>query len=100
MSLFAEIKDGIVQRVIVADQEFINSGVVGSALNWIETGDDILNKRAGIGDTYDKKNKVFISEQPFPSWSLDSNFEWQPPTPKPEGVHVWNESTKAWDEIT
>ena len=100
MSLFAEIKDGIVQRVIVADQEFINSGRVGSVLNWKETGEGIKNKRAGIGDTYDKLNDVFILEQPFPSWTLDSNFEWQPPTPKPEGIHVWNESTKAWDEVS
>ena len=35
MSYFAQVENGIVINVIVADQEFIDSGVVGT--NWIET---------------------------------------------------------------
>ncbi len=45
-------------------------------------------------------NDVFIYEQPFPSWSLDDNFNWQPPVPKPEEVdkvYTWNEETQSWD---
>jgi hypothetical protein len=50
---------------------------------------------AGIGFTYDAVNDVFIAPQPYPSWSLDNNFDWQPPTPKPEEGYVdWlNEAT-------
>jgi hypothetical protein len=33
--------------------------------------------------TYDAVNDVFIAPQPYPSWSLDENFDWQPPTPMP-----------------
>ena len=37
MSHFAQINnEGIVQRVIVAEQDFINSGAVGDAFNWIQ----------------------------------------------------------------
>jgi hypothetical protein len=39
----------------------------------------------GIGYSYDLVNDVFIAPQPYPSWSLDENFDWQPPTPRPEG---------------
>ena len=38
MSHFAEIdKNGIVQQVLVAEQDFINSGAVGEPHNWIQT---------------------------------------------------------------
>jgi hypothetical protein len=39
---------------------------------------------------------VFIAPQPFASWSLDSNNDWQAPTPKPEGDYMWDEETLAW----
>ena len=38
MSHFAEIdNNGVVLRVIVAEQDFINSGTVGDSFNWIQT---------------------------------------------------------------
>ena len=38
MSHFAEIdSNGVVLRVIVAEQNFINSGVVGDSFNWVQT---------------------------------------------------------------
>ena len=101
MSHFAEIKDGVVQRVIVAEQDFINSGLVGDSFNWVQTSynHNFRKQYAGIGYTYDKVNEVFISQQPHPSWNLDSNHDWQPPTPRPDGKYEWNESTEAWDEV-
>ena len=46
MSHFAEInQDGIVQRVIVAEQNFINSGAVGDSFNWVQTS---YNNNSGI----------------------------------------------------
>ena len=42
---------------------------------------NIRKQYAGIGFTYDAINDVFIAPQPFTSWSLDENFDWQPPTP-------------------
>lgn len=100
MSHFAEIKDGIVQRVIVAEQNFINSGAVGDSFNWVQTSynGNFRKQFAGIGFTYNKDADVFIQPQPYSSWTLDENHDWQPPTPKPDGRHTWNEETQAWDE--
>jgi hypothetical protein len=57
---------------------------------------------AGIGFSYDDVNDVFISPQPYPSWSLDENHDWQAPISKPEDdkKYAWNEDTQSWDEIT
>lgn len=32
---------------------------------------------------------------------IDENFDWQAPTPKPEGdsFYTWNESTLSWDLV-
>ena len=54
---------------------------------------------AGIGYKYDAVEDVFIAPQPYLSWSLDDNFDWQAPTPKPEGKHYWDENTLSWIEI-
>ena len=102
MSHFAKIdKDNIVTQIIVAEQDFINSGAFGDSFLWVQTSYNakFRHKYAGIGDTYDKVNEVFIAPQPFPSWTLDSSFEWQPGTPYPTDneSYVWNESTKVWD---
>ena len=43
-------------------------------------------------------NDVFIEPQPHPSWTLDSNHDWQPPTPRPNGNVLWDEDTLSWKE--
>jgi len=47
--------------------------------NWVQTSynSNIRKQFAGIGYTYDDVNDVFITPQPYPSWSLDDNFDWQ-----------------------
>jgi hypothetical protein len=37
MSHFAEVIDGVVTRVIVADQAFIDSELLGPKENWVQT---------------------------------------------------------------
>ena len=60
---------------------------------------NIRKQYAGIGYTYDALNDVFIAPQPYPSWSLDQNFDWQPPTPMPtEGRWYWDENSLSWLE--
>jgi hypothetical protein len=55
---------------------------------------------AGIGYTYNLDANVFIAPQPYPSWSLDENFDWQPPVPRPEeGFWTWDEELQAWSEF-
>src|SRR6056300_1287011 len=70
---------------------------------------------AGIGYTYDATKDKFITPQPFPSWSLDSNDDWQAPITYPTIIDdgqtpvvlayniKWNEdkynadNTKGWE---
>jgi hypothetical protein len=56
---------------------------------------------AGVGFTYDPESDVFVSPQPFPSWSLNANFDWQPPVQQPdgEGLFKWDEETLNWIQI-
>ena len=78
--------------------------------NHCDTSDNFVqtsynNKRrkqfAGRGYTYDSSNDVFVSLEPYPSWTLDGNHDWQPPTAMPDDGkrYSWNEETTSWDEI-
>ena len=97
MTYFAEIKNGIVVRVIVATQKVIDENYKGT---WIKTTKDgtLRKQYAGKGMRYDSIKDKFISKKPYPSWIIDSNDDWQPPTKRPvDGLSKWNEKTKTWD---
>ena len=54
---------------------------------------------AGVGYTYDAVNDAFIAPKPYPSWSLDDNYDWQAPIAKPiEGLWDWDEEMGNWVE--
>jgi hypothetical protein len=63
-----------------------------------------------IGNTFDKFKDGFISEKPYPSWTLDENtLKWTPPVPEPiltdEEKEVstnlnWNEELQVWEKYT
>ena len=59
----------------------------------------IRKQYAGIGYKYDLNADVFIAPKPYPSWFLDTNFDWQPPIAKPNGHHVWDEKSQAWINV-
>jgi hypothetical protein len=105
MSHFAEIdNDNIVQRVIVAEQDFINSGAVGDSFRWVQTSynNNFRKNYAGKGYTYDKARDAFIPPQPYPSWLLDEDTcRWDAPTPMPNDgkMYGWDEDTTSWKEI-
>jgi hypothetical protein len=108
MSHFAEIDShNKVIRVLVGDnndptgdegyQWFVNN--LGG--KWVKTSynNKIRKQYAGIGYTYDADADVFIAPQPFSSWTLDNNFDWQPPKSKPvDGMWVWSEEKLEWQE--
>jgi len=56
---------------------------------------------AGIGMLYDPDLDAFYPPQPYPSWTLDADCNWQPPTPRPDGdtFYTWNESTLEWETL-
>lgn len=66
---------------------------------WKQTSynNNFRKQYAGIGYYYDSENDVFIAPQPFPSWSLNDNFDWQPPKPRPDGdFWFWDEEIRDW----
>ena len=73
MAHFAKLKNGIVTEVIVAEQDFINSGLVGDSFLWVQTSfnGNFRKNYAGIGYTYDPVRDAFIPPQPDPTWTLD-----------------------------
>jgi hypothetical protein len=53
---------------------------------------------AGIGYTYQADIDAFVPPQPYASWTLDANAQWQPPVAKPTdgAMYSWDEATTAW----
>lgn len=114
MAHFAKVEDNIVVEVIVAEREFIDSGVLGDPSKWIQTSYNTfggVNRRpggvplrmnyAGIGYLYDEELDAFIPPKPFDSWSLNrDNCCWESPIPKPDDgkTYIWNEEELTWDE--
>jgi len=74
-----------------------------SADKFVQTFEDGTRKQlAGIGYTWDATNNVFIKPQTFASWTLDGNYDWQPPVANPntEGyLTKWNETEGTWDGL-
>ncbi len=125
MAHFAEINESnIVLRVLVVGddqehrgQEFLADDL-GLGGTWIQTsyntrgnvhyetdgepdgGTPLHMNYAGIGYSWDGTG--FAAPEPFPSWSLDENYVWQPPTPYPDdgSVYEWDEDTTSWVEVT
>ena len=118
MAHFAELDaDNMVKRVIVvsnsdtADASGVEKEYIGAAFcerllggTWKQTSynGNIRKRYAGIGYTYDTGRDAFITPQPYPSWTLDDNAEWQAPVPMPTDgkMYGWNEETLSWDETT
>ena len=50
---------------------------------------------AGKGYTYDSAKDKFISPQPYASWALDGNDDWQAPVTFPNDI---TEKRVSWDE--
>lgn len=109
MAHYARVVNGIVDEVIVAEQEYIDS--LSNASEWIQTSYNTYNgvhkngktplrgNFAGLGYVYDKQNDVFYPPKPFQSWTLNKDtWEWISPIPYPEDgeTYKWNEDTLSW----
>lgn len=113
MGHFAKVLDGKVVQVIVAEPEFFDTFVDSSPGAWLATsyntvgnkhlkgGTPLRGNFAGIGYTYDTEKDVFYAPQPFPSWTLSSNYLWEAPIPIPDDGknYYWNEESKVWVEV-
>lgn len=114
MAHFAEIdENNIVQRIVVVkNEELLIDGIeveskgrefLANLLggNWIQTSinNNFRKQYAGNGYSYFPDEDIFVAPQPFNSWLLDENFDWQAPTPMPtEGRWYWDEANLIWVE--
>jgi len=83
------------------DTETFYTQATGYNIKRTSYNNNIRKQYAGIGYKYDAVADVFILPCHFASWSLDENFDWQPPTPKPvvEGkLYYWSEDSLTWIE--
>ena len=105
MAYYAQIVDDIVTQVIVVNDEIVGGAEFAHNLLggvWVETYIDTAGKNfASTGYTYDAVNQNFIAPQPYPSWTLDSNDQWQPPIPQPPPPPYtqWSERLQKWIPI-
>ncbi len=121
MAHFAEIINGIVNRVVVVNNSVITvDGIeveaIGAAFchdlfggEWVQTSynHNFRKNYAGYGFTYDTVRDAFIGAQPHASWILDeATCRWQPPVPVPVpppgegGEWIWDEDTLSWTKLT
>jgi hypothetical protein len=105
MAHFAKIdSNNIVTTVIVAEQDFINSGQVGDSFLWVQTSynNNFRKNYAGIGYTYDSTRDAFIAPKPYASWTLvEDTCQWEAPTAMPDDgkLYRWDEDTTNWVEV-
>lgn len=118
MAHFAQVEDTIVKQVIVIsdndapDPAPEHSEPMGQAFirdvlkldgKWIQTSYNSKFRAhyAGIGFTWDTTNQVFYAPQPYLSWHLDENWNWQAPVPYPNDGkdYYWDEAKQEWVQI-
>jgi hypothetical protein len=97
-SIYKRYKRSFVQDSINSDCYVTIEGRI-----WIkkELKSRIRANTPNIGDIYDSVNDVFYKKQPFSSWILNSNFQWEAPVPKPNYDIVnqrleWSEENQNW----
>ena len=100
-NIVTEVIVGIDETELIEglDTETWYGNFIGQTCKRTSYNGNIRKQYAGIGYSYDPVNDVFIAAQPYPSWALDNNFNWQPPTPRPEGdFWYWDEDSQSWLE--
>ena len=118
MAHFARIdENGLVLQVVVVDnkdtadasgveKEHIGAAHLEKILGgtWKQTSynGNMRKNYAGIGYTYRVDIDAFVPPQPFASWTLNVDAQWEPPVAMPQdgNMYSWDESTTSWTEIT
>ena len=123
MAHFAKVNNSIVEQVLVAEQDFIDTYIDGLPGEWIQTsyntrggvhysttpivktdgsptiypadsGTPLRMNFAAIGDTYDVARDAFIAPKPYPSWTLvEATCQWTAPVTYPDDGKFYE-----WDE--
>ena len=118
MAHFAQLdENNVVVSVIVVDnkdtadangveKEYIGAAFCERLLGgvWKQTSynGNFRKNYAGIGYTYHADIDAFVAPQPYPSWTLDANAQWQPPVAMPTdgNMYSWNEDNQTWEVVS
>lgn len=98
MAEFAQVVNGRVTNVIVADQEFIDT--LSDKDSWVESTSETKNPPV-IGGTFNADRNAFIPTKPFDTWVLDEETcLWVAPIPMPvdDKAYTWDTSAGNWVE--
>ena len=110
----------IVKRVVVVGNDCVPSDEHADGETWCVNffgggtwkqtsyNNNFRKQYAGIGMRYDASKNKFISRQPYKSWSLDGNNDWQAPITYPSTTSgsgffyriSWNETKYQADNNT
>ena len=112
MAYFAQL-DGpdlpatILQVIVIDDGDILGadgfeSEAAGIAIcrelvgtdDWVQTGHGMRYNIGAPLMLWDGTG--FYSVSPYPSWTMDADYQWQPPTPKPDGAFIWDEDEQVW----
>jgi hypothetical protein len=115
MAHFAQLNENnvVTQVIVVNDNDCLLGGVenetvgamfckllFGADTRWKQTSYNakIRKNYAGVGYTYHADIDAFIPPQPYPSWTLDTNAQWQPPIAMPtdDKAYFWDETAISW----
>lgn len=116
MAYFAELdeKNTVLSILAVHNNELLVDGIENEQkgidfcntikqAKWVRTSftGSFRKRYANVGFTYNEIADIFVAPQPFASWSLDSNYDWQAPIDYPaDGKHYsWNEDEQDWVEV-
>ena len=102
----------VVERVIVVDNSHVSADEALDGENWCSTffgggtwkqtsyNNNFRKMYAGKGYIFDTAKNKFLTPQPFASWSLDENDDWQAPVTHPTdttGKQIsWDEAGQKW----
>lgn len=107
---YAKVTDGFVADIQVVADALVEAEGEQAGANlltdlfggeWVrfsKTGEFRYN-RAGRGSLYDAEADAFHAPQPYPSWTLTADFQWEAPVTKPDGDYNWNEETQTWEAV-
>jgi hypothetical protein len=117
MAHFAQIdeKNIVLQVIVVADSDcgggkYPEADAIGAEFckkllggTWKQTSynNNFRKRYAGVGYTFDADRDMFIALQPYPSWTLNKDGDWEPPVLPPDDGkdYLWDEDSNAWVEF-
>ena len=116
MAHFSEIDETntVIRTIVISNADLVDEhgveqeqigidlcNTVAGQGRWVQTSynNNFRKMFATPGMKYSDEADVFYNPvPPYPSWSLDSNYDWQPPTTKPDdgNAYYWDEDSLTW----